>query len=100
MGAIITAKVSFDPKKNLRNIAERGLPFELVDSFEWDSALIAQDTRKDYGEQRFIAIGLIDEVLQVTVFTPRDDQPQVISLRRANLRERRNYAAQTQPSKD
>jgi uncharacterized protein len=93
-------KASFDPKKNLRNIAERGLPFELVDSFEWDSAYIAQDTRKDYGEHRFIAIGLIDEVLYVTVFTPRNDRPHVISLRRANLRERKNYAAQTQPPKD
>jgi uncharacterized protein len=93
-------KVSFDTKKNLRNIVERGLPFELVDSFEWDSALIVQDTRKDYGEQRYIAIGLIDEVLYVTVFTPRLDKPHVISLRRANLRERRKYASQTQPSKN
>jgi uncharacterized protein len=98
VGTIINVKTSFDPKKNLRNIADRGLPFELVDSFEWDTALIAQDTRKDYGEHRYIAIGLIDEVLYVTVFTPRNDRPHVISLRRANLRERRKYAAQTESS--
>jgi uncharacterized protein len=98
VGTIINVKTSFDPKKNLRNIADRGLPFDLVDSFEWDTALIAQDTRKDYGEHRYIAIGLIDEVLYVTVFTPRNDRPHVISLRRANLRERRKYAAQTESS--
>ncbi len=98
MGTIINVKTSFDPKKNLRNIADRGLPFDLVDSFEWDTALIAQDTRKDYGEHRYIAIGLIDEVLYVTVFTPRNDRPHVISLRRANLRERRKYATQTESS--
>jgi uncharacterized protein len=97
---IINVKISFDPKKNLRNIAERGLPFELVDSFEWATAFIAQDNRKDYGEQRYIAIGLIDEVLYVTVFTPRNDRPHVISLRRANLRERRKYATQTESSKN
>jgi uncharacterized protein len=100
VGTIIKVKISFDPKKNLRNIAERGLPFELVDSFEWDTAFIAQDNRKDYGEQRYIAVGFIDEVLYVTVFTPRNDRPHVISLRRANLRERRKYATQTESSKN
>ncbi len=98
MGTIINVKTRFDLKKNLRNIADRSLPFELVDSFEWDTALIAQDTRKDYGEHRYITIGLIDEVLYVIVFTPRNDRPHVISLRRANLRERRKYATQTESS--
>jgi uncharacterized DUF497 family protein len=42
--------ITFDPGKNERNIAERGLPFELVEDFEWDGALIVEDVRKDYGE--------------------------------------------------
>jgi uncharacterized DUF497 family protein len=35
--------------KNARNIAERGLPFELVAELDWAAAVEWEDTRKDYG---------------------------------------------------
>ena len=41
---------SFDPAKNERNIAERGIPFERAAEFEWSGAWIMEDSRKDYGE--------------------------------------------------
>jgi hypothetical protein len=50
--------ISFDAAKNARNIATRGISFELALAFEWDSALIVADTRRDYGERRFQAFGL------------------------------------------
>ena len=53
------------------NIATRGIPFELALAFEWANALIVADTRKDYGERRFQAIGLIAGRVHVLVFTPR-----------------------------
>jgi uncharacterized DUF497 family protein len=86
--------ISFDPKKNERNIAERGLSFDLVEEFEWDSALVVEDSRKDYGERRFQALGLIDGRLHALVFTPRAGRVHVISLRKANRREVRHYEAQ------
>lgn len=89
--------ISFDAAKNARNIAARGISFEQALAFEWDSAFIVEDTRKDYGEHRFQAIGLIVERLHVLVFTPRSGRTHVISLRRANKREVKRYEAQTQP---
>jgi uncharacterized DUF497 family protein len=88
--------VTFDDAKSERNQAERGLPFHLAGAFEWSCALVLQDTRRDYGEQRFQAIGFIEQHLHVLVFTPRADALHVISLRRANRRERSRYAANTQ----
>jgi len=41
--------ISFEPKKNERNIATRGISFEHAEEFEWDGALVVEDTRKDYG---------------------------------------------------
>ena len=41
--------------------------------YEWDSALVRQDTRVDYGEDRFNAIGWIDDRLYQLTFTLRDD---------------------------
>lgn len=87
--------ISFDPRKNDRNIAERGLSFELVEEFEWDSALVVEDSRRDYGERRFQALGLIAGRLHALVFTPRAGHVHVISLRKANRREIRGYEAQT-----
>lgn len=79
--------ISFDPRKNERNITQHGLPFGLVEEFEWDSALVVEDTRKEYGERRFQALGLIMGRLHVVVFTPRAGLVHVISLPKANRRD-------------
>ena len=72
----------------------RGISFELAAGFEWAGALIVEDLRKDYGERRFQALGLIENRLHMMVFTPRADNVHVISLRRANKREVKRYEAQ------
>lgn len=86
--------ISLDPRKNERNIAERGLSFELVEEFEWDSALVVEDVRRDYGERRFQALGMITGRVHALVFTSRAGRVHVISLRKANRREIRLYEAQ------
>ena len=91
--------ISFDPAKNARNIAERGLPFSLVEQLDWASALIVEDVRKDYGERRFRVLGFIDERLYAVVFTPRADKVHIISLRKANQREVCLYEQETQSRK-
>jgi uncharacterized DUF497 family protein len=88
--------ISFDAAKNARNIATRGNSFEQALTFEWDSALIVADTRRDYGERRFQAFGLIAERLHVLVFMPRSRKTHIISLRKANKREVGQYEAQAQ----
>ena len=89
--------ISYDPGKNEKNIAERGISFERAAEFEWSSALIVEDSRKDYGEPRFQAPGFIGKRLHALVFTPRAGQAHVISLRKANRREVKRYETQTQP---
>jgi hypothetical protein len=86
--------VSFDAAKNARNVATKGISFEQAVAFEWNTALIVADTRKDYGERRFQAFGLIAGRLHVLVFTPRYGKTHVISLRKANKREVKRYEAQ------
>lgn len=49
--------VTFDPEKSQRNVLARGLPFVWVDDFDWSTAWIVEDTRKEYGERRFQALG-------------------------------------------
>ncbi|MEN9461306.1 MAG: hypothetical protein RIS84_1326 [Pseudomonadota bacterium] len=87
-------KVNFDPSKNEVSIEERGLPFSMVENFDWSSSFIVEDVRKDYGERRFQALGFIDDLLYMVVFTPRNNVVHVISFRRANNRERKKYESQ------
>jgi uncharacterized DUF497 family protein len=88
-------RVEFDAAKNLRNIETRGLSFELVQHLDWETALSIEDTRKDYGERRFRVLGMIGGLLYAVVITPRSGGMRVISLRRANLKERSSYAEAT-----
>ena len=87
--------ISYDPEKNNQNILARNLSFDLVEEVEWSTAFILEDLRRDYGERRYTAQGLIYGRLHTIVFTPRDDVMHVISLRKANLREIRKYEQAT-----
>lgn len=80
-----------DPKKDRRNISQRGLSLDLAEELDWATALIWEDRRKDYGERRYCVLGLIEDRLHSVVFTPRNGRPRVISLRKANKREVNRY---------
>lgn len=85
--------ITYDPGKNEKNIAERGISFDRAAEFDWSGALIVEDTRKDYGEPRFQGIGFIEERLHMLVFTPRAGDTHVMSLRKADKREVKRYEA-------
>ena len=58
--------------------------------------LVQEDHRRDYGEQRLVAVGLADGVELTVVFTDRVDahghfERRIISARRSNRHERQAY---------
>ena len=85
-------RITFDPAKNARNIAERGLSFERVAELDWDTAMVAEDTRRGYGETRLLVMARPDGRLHAVVVTPRGDDLHVISFRKASKREVERYA--------
>lgn len=89
-------RLTFDPAKSERNRVDRGFAFDVAADFDWSGAIVAEDTRRPYPERRFQALGWIGEHLHMLVFTPRQGAIHVISLRRANARERSRHAAHTQ----
>jgi uncharacterized DUF497 family protein len=86
-------RVEFDPAKDAGNQAKHGVSLAAAAGFDWDTALEREDDRFDYGETRFVAIGLIDARVHVLVFTEGsdDDAIRVISLRQAEKHEVRFY---------
>ena len=91
-------EVSFDPAKNIQNLELRGLPFERAADFEFATAWIVVDDRKNYDETRYRAIGFLEERLHALVFTETHAGIRVISFRKANQREGKRYEqAKAQP---
>ncbi|HEY0267906.1 MAG TPA: BrnT family toxin [Methyloradius sp.] len=79
--------IEFDPAKDYSNIAKHGVSLSLAEQLDWDVALIWQDARQDYGEERLIALSLIEGRLFYAVFVYRGNLRRIISLRKANQRE-------------
>jgi uncharacterized protein len=61
--------ITFDRRKNARNIAERGLSFERVTDLDWSTAIIREDTRRDYREPRLLVMARLDGRLHAAVVT-------------------------------
>jgi uncharacterized protein len=81
----------WDPDKNAANIAKRGIDFEdAVRIFE-GPVLESSDERRDYGEVRTIAFGVVDGRELAVVYTMRGGRRRIISARRAHRRERKAY---------
>ena len=81
----------WDEAKRQANLAKHGLDFTDAARFGWDVAAIGWDRRFDYGEDRFTAYGTMDGRLVVIVFTLRGSVVRIVSIRRANRKERRIY---------
>ena len=87
-------KFEWDDEKSRRNIEKHGISFrDILPVFEYmeRDGLLIEDTREDYGEDRFILFHRLQNELLYVVFTWREDNISIISARRANNREIRNY---------
>ena len=56
------------------------------------TSLTVHDEQKDYGERRFLTIGFLDDDMVILVWTPRRNAQRIISMRKANGRERKLYS--------
>ncbi|MET0154772.1 MAG: BrnT family toxin [Rickettsiales bacterium] len=84
--------IEFDKEKNGANLIKHGMSLETATEFDLDSAITVIDDRKDYGEIRHSSIGYIGKRLHACIWTKRENgMMRVISLRKANRRERKYY---------
>lgn len=56
--------------------------------------LTIPDDRQNYGEKRYITIGLLRRRMVIIVWTPRGAIYRIISMRKANAREQEAYGPQ------
>lgn len=83
--------IEFDPEKDARNVVLRGISLAAAERLLEGFTVEWADWRRDYGEIRTIAIGEIEGLEYVCVYTRRGEHYRPISLRRAKRKERRVY---------
>jgi uncharacterized DUF497 family protein len=84
--------IEFDPQKDLENLVKHEISLEEAKRFNWEIYVGWLDKRKDHGEDRHIAVGVLADTLYYVVYTIRgEDTHRVISLRKATKPERDRY---------
>ncbi|BBD76531.1 BrnT family toxin [Hydrogenophilus thermoluteolus] len=86
-------RIEFDPVKRTKTLIERGLDFARAAEVFAGHHFTAEDLRENYGERRYITVGKLDGRMVVMVWTPRGEARRIISMRKANEREQKRYAA-------
>ena len=85
-------KFIWDRRKNEANIKKHELDFADAYMVFESPMLVSLDEREEYGEDRWIGVGLMENRVVVIVFTePEEDTIRVISFRKATTDERNNY---------
>jgi hypothetical protein len=89
-------RFEWDPAKSDANLRARGFDFAFAAQIFDSPTVEVEDRREDYGERRFVAIGLADGRYPTVVYTDRTDaagEPVtwIISARRSTRRERTIY---------
>ena len=91
-------RFEWDREKSDRNFRDRGFDFGAASQIFVGRTLERQDTRRDYGEPRVIAVGAVEGVVLTVVYTDRKSRGgetvrRIISARRSNRYERKRFEA-------
>lgn len=86
-----SAEFEWDEAKNLANIRKHGIRFALAKRIFEGPVLSRLDQRRQYGEERYLSIGEVEQALIVVAHTRREGRTRLISARPASRRERQVY---------
>lgn len=85
-------RYSFDPAKQASNLKKHGLDLadarEVIESGE---TVTFEDRRFAYGEERFVTLGPLGNVLVAIVTAETEDHIRIISMRKADKHEQAIY---------
>lgn len=83
--------ITYDPAKREWTMRERRLDFEWATEVFAGRTVHQEDDRRDYGEVRMVTVGALQGRMVVLVWTQRGDDRHIISMRKANDREKAHY---------
>jgi uncharacterized protein len=85
---------TWDGRKRKLNLAKHGVDFRDAPSIFDGPLVTVEDTREDYGEPRYNALGLLHGVVVSVTYTERRDEVRLISIRKALKHETHFFLSQ------
>lgn len=84
-------KFEWDEAKRQTNIAKHGIDFVDLPPLFDGLTVLEVDDRFDYGETRFLTLGMLNGIVFLVVHTETDDTIRIISARKASKYEEEYY---------
>ena len=84
-------RITYDPRKREWTLQHREVDFVDAEKVFAGPTFDQVDDRRDYGEVRIVTVGRLDGRMVIVVWTQRGDTRHVISMRKANDREKARY---------
>lgn len=88
---ILRLRFEWDEPKRQTNLKKHGVDFADVEPMFEGMTVTILDDRFDYGEERFITLGVLNGIVLVVAHTETDQAIRLISARKANKYEEKNY---------
>jgi len=80
-------RFTWDETKRKANLQKHGLDFADAEKVFDSPLVLLEDSRKGYGEQRMIGIGLLDFLVVLIVHIESEEEIRIISMRKADSNE-------------
>jgi len=84
----------WDEAKRRLNLRKHGLDFMDAEKIFRGVTFTAEDDSADYGEQRFLTLGLLEDQVVSVAHTEQGEEIRIISIRKATKNEARFYFSQ------
>jgi uncharacterized protein len=84
-------KIAYDPAKRESNLKKHKLDFVDCAEVFAGPTIDTPDNREDYGELRVKTLGFLGARLVSVVWTPRKGARRIISMRKANAHEKKDF---------
>jgi len=84
-------EIEWDNNKAASNLIKHKIDFEDAKNIFLDPNRLEREAQRDYNETRMQVIGIVNQVVLFVVYTKRNGRYRIISARRANKNERRQY---------
>ena len=84
-------RFEWDDRKRRANLAKHGIDFADLASLFSGPTITVLDDRYDYGEFRFVTLGVLNGIVMTVAHTETDEVIRIISARKATRYEEESY---------
>ena len=81
----------WDETKRQSNMRKHGIDFEDAVTIFGERTTMVEDDRFDYGETRYVSVGIVADQIITVVHTPSGEDIRIISARKARRHEERVF---------